>query len=330
MNDFDVLLPPLTSGEDVFIDHMAKKVPLIFPPLCPRVYRGADGWCSPRLPAALLSVECFAVQHSYIYGERPDMARLMLANVAGRLVELKVPTFHVDRDILAAVERTAPPPDIQWRDIRLPHDAGVFLFPTDSIKTTDGRAWKWAAWCRVKHGQFVTQPGLGARLGPVMSLDGSDIMIFTTGGFRPDGSHDGLLLRSSTMNTIESPASYQWENGTVEESIDSDEREILARMTLTIANLFLAMSVRPELVAPAGSRERVMDRGQVRYEWTPNWVGRGYRIQRADGGGTHNSPRLHWRRGHFRQQPCGPGGKERKTIWLEPTLVGGDSAADGE
>lgn len=30
----------------------------------------------------------------------------------------------------------------------------------------------------------------------------------------------------------------------------------------------------------------------------------------------------HWRRGHFRQQPYGPGATQRRLIWLEPTLVG--------
>jgi hypothetical protein len=29
----------------------------------------------------------------------------------------------------------------------------------------------------------------------------------------------------------------------------------------------------------------------------------------------------HWRRGHFRQQPCGPRNQERKLIFLHPVLV---------
>lgn len=40
--------------------------------------------------------------------------------------------------------------------------------------------------------------------------------------------------------------------------------------------------------------------------------------------GTHASPRLHWRRGHFRNQAYGVKHSERKVIWIEPTLIGAD------
>lgn len=38
---------------------------------------------------------------------------------------------------------------------------------------------------------------------------------------------------------------------------------------------------------------------------------------------THGERATHWRRGHFRQQACGPGHREHKLIFIEPTLVGG-------
>jgi hypothetical protein len=58
--------------------------------------------------------------------------------------------------------------------------------------------------------------------------------------------------------------------------------------------------------------------------WTPNWIGKDYQIKTERGsskGGTHSSPRTHWRRGHFREQPIGEGRNETKTIWIEPTLI---------
>lgn len=46
--------------------------------------------------------------------------------------------------------------------------------------------------------------------------------------------------------------------------------------------------------------------------------------------GTHDGkPRkIHWRRGHFRDQAHGPERKLRKTIWICPVIVHGDLAAD--
>lgn len=35
--------------------------------------------------------------------------------------------------------------------------------------------------------------------------------------------------------------------------------------------------------------------------------------------------RLHWRRGHWRMQPCGPKLSQVKRVWIRPMLVGQDS-----
>lgn len=37
----------------------------------------------------------------------------------------------------------------------------------------------------------------------------------------------------------------------------------------------------------------------------------------------HNSKAAHWRKGHFRMQPYGPGASRRKVLFIEPTVVGG-------
>lgn len=37
--------------------------------------------------------------------------------------------------------------------------------------------------------------------------------------------------------------------------------------------------------------------------------------------GTHESPVTHWRRGHWRNQPCGKELKYSKLVWIQPTLI---------
>jgi len=56
--------------------------------------------------------------------------------------------------------------------------------------------------------------------------------------------------------------------------------------------------------------------------WTPNFIGKGYQPRSEYKGGTHASPRLHWRRGHTRNQPYGPNNTLKKVIWIQPTLIG--------
>jgi hypothetical protein len=89
-----------------------------------------------------------------------------------------------------------------------------------------------------------------------------------------------------------------------------------------IFNTIYAMSARPEYVEHG---ERVGKRKGTQSEiWTPNIIGRKYSVKtravaQAEPAG---SVRLHWRRGHFRQQAIGVGRSQHKTIWIEPMMVG--------
>lgn len=44
-------------------------------------------------------------------------------------------------------------------------------------------------------------------------------------------------------------------------------------------------------------------------------------------GGARRNVATHWRRGHFRYVPCGPGRRERRHTWIAPTLVHGHGQA---
>lgn len=43
--------------------------------------------------------------------------------------------------------------------------------------------------------------------------------------------------------------------------------------------------------------------------------------KRAAQGGTHASPGPHWRRGHVRNVPCGPGRREKRLVFVPPVFV---------
>lgn len=89
-------------------------------------------------------------------------------------------------------------------------------------------------------------------------------------------------------------------------------------------NTIYAMSARPEYVEGG---ERVGTHKTTRSEiWTPNVIGRKYAIKsHSFANQSGGSVRLHWRRGHFRQQPFGIGRTQHKVIWIEPMMVGGKS-----
>jgi hypothetical protein len=105
---------------------------------------------------------------------------------------------------------------------------------------------------------------------------------------------------------------------------DRKTMSVLLNAVNAAVGVILAMTYRPDLL----TREVIhhwqhrdpTKRGNVSF-WTPNIIGRDYQILGGHGNGTHASPRMHWRRGHFRNQACGVGRKDHRQVWLEPMLV---------
>jgi hypothetical protein len=108
-----------------------------------------------------------------------------------------------------------------------------------------------------------------------------------------------------------------------------EETELRKKISMFAVKLLLAFAVRPHLVKPGSlQRKAIMKKGSLRDElWNPNLVGWEYTARHSEVslGGTHASPRWHWRVGHFTNQFIGKRG--------EPDFVSAESlprkASDG-
>jgi hypothetical protein len=93
--------------------------------------------------------------------------------------------------------------------------------------------------------------------------------------------------------------------------------------------LILIMECRPELVETESQAivRKGFAKNSDRDLYEPLWIGRNYTVRRdaTDRGGSHASPRMHWRKGFLRNQPYGEGRQQRKLVWIEPVLVMGSS-----
>jgi hypothetical protein len=89
---------------------------------------------------------------------------------------------------------------------------------------------------------------------------------------------------------------------------DPDDLKTSFDIIRTSLNLILAMEVQPLLIE-RGRQVKHVKRHREAVLWTPNRIGRGYRIKVLDTSGvekgSHSSPRMHWRRGHWRRQGFG-------------------------
>ena len=102
----------------------------------------------------------------------------------------------------------------------------------------------------------------------------------------------------------------------LEESSDI-EKQVL---TLLINCLVFANPVNTDPVEKGSFTKGFGKKAQTFYNSL--WIGKGYkRSIKSELGGTHASPRCHYRRGHYRKSRVGAGRKDFKWNWIKPTLI---------
>jgi hypothetical protein len=109
-----------------------------------------------------------------------------------------------------------------------------------------------------------------------------------------------------------------------------EDLKIMHNLIALCTQLLFAMGQLPEHVEPDATCIRPYKEkkgGKVVKEalYTPPWIGKRYRYVRAEAKatvGTHASPRVHPRRGHWRYQAYGPMFSQRKWKFIDPIIVG--------
>jgi hypothetical protein len=242
-------------------------------------------------------------------------------DIVSCLVRNEMPTYHVSPNLLAAAVATSIPPTIRLEDVNWPMPAMVFVLPRGGLTLDDGSEFRFIAYSRMPVGEGNS---------PVA-------------GFPPscDQDYDGFGIFSSTTRDLVSTSLMAMQNVSLSDFADMALPE--GRSTLVPADsvnfgktarqvalkLLLILSARSNLVhkgsVKRGSSEK---KGRTKSElWSPNILGLDYQ-QRVEtdanctrGEGT--AKRLHWVRGHLRQQPYGPRENPRhELIWIEPFLSG--------
>lgn len=275
----------------------------------PRIYTGVDGWGSSAVLAAHMAATCAG----YASGLTDDFTRITVLT-AGRLLEHSVPLFWVKPDLLAAVAQTEPPPELLWTEMHFPFPAGAFMLPSGSVRDAAGNSYDYATWCVVKNRVPVSIP-----LSEPLSVT-HDSLTFTSAS--ASDPQFGGLTRSVSANQWAWAQLPTASEGDIISNLNASQSETVNRLAKLALGLLLAMDARPQLLTEGAPRLRSPKPGK-REIWTPNILGASYRTPSGIAGeGSHASPRLHWRRGHFRRQAHGVGRLERRTIWIEPTLIG--------
>jgi len=280
----------------------------------PRKYACPGGYASPKLAARIFALHCRPEFIRNVERGEPIEGGVEASVFAcgGRLASLGMPTYWVTRDLAQAAAQTSPPETLKLADIKFPMDGMLFMLPEGTLDPPGQQA----SWLAVAKAQ---------------NREGKVSVAFVTGGFGPTyattlrseeplSSFDSLPFETFVPSEL-SIIPPQFPDAGVEEDTKFTKRACHLGTTL-----LMLMNARPELVAvetQADAPTTPEGRTPRNKLFAPNWVGRDYRIvRRGEAEGTHASPVMHWRRGHWRHQPFGPERRERKDIWIEPCLVG--------
>ena len=240
-----------------------------------------------------------------------------------RIINYRSPVYYVAEQFIRAVAATELPHDFTLADLHWPMPAMVIGFPVRFMREYLGRET-----CYVCATEFDAG-------------DHSCRFLPSTPTITMPKAKVAFYWYACVDGRLESFVSSFWKEDHVDEIIQKygytdytgadtpkvqEDKECCDRLSVLMFKLLVVLNTRPNLVEPATCIRRARSwQSKLRNElWSPNIIGATYRVTRENAAptGTHASPRLHFRRGHLRNQPHGQGRTLRKLIWVEPMLIG--------
>ncbi|MHC1767357.1 MAG: hypothetical protein AB9869_24280 [Verrucomicrobiia bacterium] len=295
--------------------------PWRLPLLEPRRFAPPGGYHSPKsIPAGLDAI----LRGNELKTDAKRVPTEITAQaIAYEIINHRVPVYYAAQDFVRAVAATVLPPDFTLNDLHWPMPAMVLGFPVrfmrEYLGTDTGYVYA-ADFGQGEHGcpflpatPVIIMPKAKVAFWWYACVEGR-LESFVSSYWKED--HVGQVVQR-----------YAYTDYTGADALkakaDKERCDLLSALML---KLLVVLNTRPNLVEPATRlRAAGTRKGKARTAlWSPNIIGRHYQVlrDRTAPTGTHASPRLHWRRGHLRNQSHGEGRLLRKLIWLEPTLVG--------
>lgn len=318
----------MSINTDDLIEVLQRLFPGLWEMSYARRYDNLGSFHSPKL-AALGCADAAAKALQNGLGDHAIRNEFM---VSAQCAKHGYPTFFVTSTMLKACEQTNLPPELNWTEIPMPFPGMTFVFERGAIVHPEDKLdVPYIGIARTRAGERLVHPYPGTPTGK-MGIGGMAMMTTQV-------SPTTIFHMDFTMSEITSPLIRDIDRAAVQEyevvhtdslmKISPAGKEFNKWLMLLALKLILVMNARPEQVSRGSLLRSVKPKrtGDPRVEyWSPNVLGRSYSV--ATEGDTTAAPgeqghrRMHWRRGHFRQQPHGPNMSLRKTIWLEPCLVG--------
>lgn len=307
--------PPITWAQ-VSRHALDSKIPKVF---MPRRYIPAPGYANP----ACISLSCYS---GFLRAEHHEINEVDAAvlSLELNLVNHCLPTYFVSQAFVEAATATKLP-DLIFDEVNWPAQALLFCLPLELSKRYFGHEVPFILVSRLPEGEIKLQ---GRRVGAGVGTKAS-VVIAAAPILLPSGDCVMYHQTRPLSHKLDSLSrTVQMEHGELfifDEYPKIQGEEDLSRLVSELAiKLVLLMGAAPEHVE-AGSivRQAKVKRGLTVQDelWSPNFLGRTYQHPGAALGGTHASPRVHFRRGHLHTVLHGPGKEKSRLQWFQPVWV---------
>jgi hypothetical protein len=280
----------------------------------PKQYNGVGGWGHPKEAAAFFTQTCIDHDKYSELNKRRELSadentnRLGLANgllIGVQLTKYNQPCYWITEAMFQMADKTDFPENMTLGDLNWPLPAMAFLLPAGLLVSHERESYNWigVAKFQPKDKFGVTKELVGICSSSAVSTNN--------------------ITQTYSINS--SLASLNPEHMGNAGALEKEKDSIFAKRILRITtNLILFMMAKPELVEKNTTEGKTVHQASMvkRNVFNPIWIGKNYQIRRvSESVGTHSSPVMHYRRGHWRSQACGPGYSIRKNILIDPVLV---------
>lgn len=309
---------------------LKEKAPDLLRHFYPKIYEGIGGYNSPKDASVMMASSVMDVLFNGL-DKAPSAYRVLYPSL-DYLISKRMPTMFISPNLLEAVKRTNFDEVIHWQDMELPYESGVLVLPKGSLTHPKSGEVAVIVYSRIKKG--IHRPPIF--IGGKNQFPEADCIhdFFSIVGIiteDPDPSWFAAVLTPEKAPVVkigqlfyENTSPHLDINSVYDEVMTEEDDKFVEKIGALVFGVLLALTIRPDLLTKEELLKSIPGKkgGFFREFWSPNVIGKHYITKTIFGEGTHASPRLHWRRGHFRQQVCGSHLALRKTIWIEPVWVG--------
>jgi hypothetical protein len=247
-----------------------------------------------------------------------DTLHMHSAHACMKLMPSPPPSYWLGRTIGEMLMATQTPEGMTWMDVPWPMPTWNLMLPEGLIVDGDGRS---------VVGISVTLCDL-VKDTDAQVIAGDTRLYAVAYTLRENGEPIAWYIRDHTNHT---PSAMEERNEYRESTLYGGgsasnkvaDKEMTWALGHLVANVaFYLAQEQAQLEEPKTLRKAKQKKGRfIRELASPRWVAKGMHGPRSESVGTHSSPRVHWRRGHWKGVRYGEGRKLLKRVWIQPTLV---------